>query len=932
MSKKDPAMGPDPGGHERFVGRTGELATFGTLAAAVRGGQPWLVVVEGEAGIGKTWLIRRALSDLRGFAVWWARCDPLERDWPYGVVEQWLRGIEPDSLASFAALSGRLAPHTSPVQAGGELLELLATAQGRGPVALVLDDAQWADEVSLRVIGFIVRRLWRDQVMVVLAARTPPLIEAVDTSSEHPADPHEASWRCLVTGAQHTRALRLKGLDSRGVAQLLAASAGRKAPVGAAERLLEHTGGHPLHLHAIIAAATPEQLAGEEEHLPVPDSLADAVRTALAQLKEPSRMLVEALAVLDTCVPLARAARLARIDDPAGALGQALESGLVHWNPDDPTTPVGIRHSLQREAVYQAMDPCRRRTMHNAAAALVDTDTAWVHRVAAADGTDARLAAELESEAGRQLEAEQSDRAATLLLWAADLSTSRTEYERRLLLAAMRLHSLPYHSGTRRFTLQEAVERCAPSPLRSCVLGRAATAHGDFAPGERHYLDAIATARATGDRRTESRARIWLASLYSWQAERPSASLALVGDVLDHRLLDPPARAEARFTLIFATGLHHGPRTALAMSKDILALPDDPARVTREDHTALAVRAMLRLAVGERAAAQRDAEMVLAPTRVETGLATLTARSTLALCHYQAGRWQQSAEVAGHALAQADLEGLLSGLPEAHAWAAMAAAGQGRPVAARSHLDSCRYWSERISPAMYAALPAVAGAVLAQAHADHPRMMDHLDSLTRLPDTGWHRLNRQFELPLYLEALTATGRLAEAEHTLDELRALSGSAPALGLIADWGTGRLAQAHGRLDTAIAVYRRALTRPVTIDEQPFYRARIESDLGHLVLEEGDLQTAAPLLCNAHLHFTALGAAPYAHRVTAALAACGLRPAPGLTRPSGAPPDAVSDSPMSDAHGFYVIGLDLLSAWALSFDHAHLSGVDAAPPPSS
>jgi hypothetical protein len=99
--------------------------------------------------------------------------------------------------------------------------------------------------------------------------------------------------------------------------------------------------------------------------------------------------------------------------------------------------PVAPRHGLHQDAVYQLLTPVRRAELHGAAAGQVDSLSAWRHRVAAAQTTDARLSDELEQAAAEQTATGRHEIAARYLHWAADLSETRTEYERRLLTACI---------------------------------------------------------------------------------------------------------------------------------------------------------------------------------------------------------------------------------------------------------------------------------------------------------------------------------------------------------------------------------------------------------------------------------------------------------------------------------------------------------------
>jgi AAA ATPase domain len=90
---------------EIFVGRQAELAGFVDVMARVRQGQPWLVTIEGESGIGKTPLVRRSLASVPGFGILSARADPAESDLDYGIVEQLSRVSMPASSISTHCLA-----------------------------------------------------------------------------------------------------------------------------------------------------------------------------------------------------------------------------------------------------------------------------------------------------------------------------------------------------------------------------------------------------------------------------------------------------------------------------------------------------------------------------------------------------------------------------------------------------------------------------------------------------------------------------------------------------------------------------------------------------------------------------------------------------------------------------------------------------------
>jgi ATP/maltotriose-dependent transcriptional regulator MalT len=863
---------------DAFVGREAELETLTACAAQAAAGVPGLVVVAGDAGIGKTALVRQALRALGGFAAWWASCDPSEQDWPYGVIEQWLHRADPRLTQESSVLAGHLGPDVSPGAAGAEMIDLLGRAQGLGPMVLVVDDVQWADEASVKTLGFVLRRLWADQVLVVVTARSRTWID-------HGEVLQEGAWSGLARGAPYTHVLTLGGLSRPQVAELAFGSGSALSPV-MADRLWSRTGGHPLYIRSILAVTAPEQLNAPDARLPVPDSLAAAVRQALEHLPGDSRTLIEALAVLDEEVSLALAGTVAGVEDPARSLGQLLETGLVSWAPTEPSSPVRIAHPLQRDAIYEAMGPKRRRALHAAAAPLVASDTVWHHRVAAADRTDADLASELEDEAGRMVLQSQLGRATTLLLWASDLSEGRAEHERRLLTAACYLHYLNSYDLHRADSLRASVEACAPSALRSCALGRYASWATDYKTAARHYSDARKsgdgdpTTRAT-ERNLQAMDRghapaVQLARVYlgvdSTLTLHPVEAVAHLTEALEYGIRDPQLSQEARYMLVYSTALAHGAHRGLATLAEVADLPRNPRAVSGTDSLLLCSRGIMLALSGELQAARDDLGMLVDRTSYGSArLARVNAHSWLALCQYLLGQWDQAAAHADAAIAEGEAAGYKSGSTPGHSLACMVNAGQGRWQSAEEHLAR----SQWVPIPLFGHLPGAAEAALAQASGDFTRMLAALQAPVSMPPAAQHTFRDPLTAPLLVEALTATGRLDEAERALGRLRQLSSELAYLRPVTCWSTGALAEAHQESGEAIAAYREGLELGDLAP--PFHRARIEQACARLEYAAGRRKEALVLAASAKERYTGLSATPFAQQVGADLAAWGARELP-------------------------------------------------------
>ena len=139
-----------------FVGRTEELARVTEVVTRVGAGQPWLVAIEGDPGVGKTSLARRCLAQAADLKVLSARGDQAETDLDFGLVNQLLRTAGGVS-GTFPPVGGADLP-TSSFAVGAHLLEVVGEQQATGTggsVAIVVDDLQWADRKSVEALTFM---------------------------------------------------------------------------------------------------------------------------------------------------------------------------------------------------------------------------------------------------------------------------------------------------------------------------------------------------------------------------------------------------------------------------------------------------------------------------------------------------------------------------------------------------------------------------------------------------------------------------------------------------------------------------------------------------------------------------------------------------------------------------------------------------------
>lgn len=852
----------DLGGAD-FVGRQPELDRLAALAERARTGDPQVVVVRGPAGIGKTTTVRRFLARLDGFLVLWANSDASETMLDHGVVGQLMRRVPRLARASVPLLSGRIPADASPLAVGAQLLDLLGALQADGSVAVVVDDAQWADLPSLLALGFVLRRMWADQVLVIVIAR--------------PADDRQTDQLLdrLARGGPNAHTIDLAGLPAQDVAQLSQALGGREVSAATAERLRAFTGGHPLYLRTLLAEVPADQLFGRPPRITVPRSLVTAVRAMLDRLPDPTRDLLDALAVLGSPGPLARLAQVADVERPTEALQPALAAGLAQWWPSEPSSPVSIVHELQRDAIYTGLPPARRSTLHARAAEIVDRESAWAHLVAAATTADPGLAAQLDAAADEQAAHGRHGVAAQYLLWAADLSATRTDYERRLLTSAVQV--LFSSDLTRALRLWPKLERCAHSALRSVTLGLTTLlAEGQWAAAQRLFAEAfeLSTDPATPSW-VRSTAAAGLAVAYTWGGRVTEAieagRLALSADGLPLQLHD-----YTRVLVAVGVSRQAGMTAGLA---ELGNLPTNPNGVSLEHLESLACRGAFHTMLGHFTEAKRDLTNVIRRYRPGFFLISgTTPHCYLAAAHYQLGEWDDAVITLERALSLHGTDEQPHNQVIRRMAASFVPAGRGDWAQASDHVRAANRIAQQIGGAQDLRYAAIAEATLHQARADHPRMLAALRRVPGLPvdsatDSGMHEWWELWWRPLLVEALLGTGVLTAAGTHLAELRRRAENVPYMASAVVRLTAWYLELTGALDDALTEVSAFLggSRPGLV---PLQDALVEHEHARRLAAVGRRANALTYLRSAKAGLARLGAVPFEHRVDAELSRLGVR----------------------------------------------------------
>jgi len=312
--------------------RERELGALGTLMAAVRDERRGrLALVGGEAGVGKTALLRRFCGDQpRSARIIWGACDSLFTPRPLGPLLDIVR-VTGGELARLVETGAK--PHEV---AAALMNELTAGA----PALVVLEDLHWADEATLDVVRIVARRIGTVPALVVATYRDDEL---------DPAHPLRLVLGELATVDSVDRT-KLSPLSAAAVAELA-------GPHGVdPDELYRVTGGNPFFVT--------EALAAGHEALP-PSTVRDAVLARAARLSAPARELLEAVAVVPPQAELWVLEECAA--DRLGYLEECLASGMLSSQP----TAVAFRHELARLAVEESMALNRRVELHRLALAAL---------------------------------------------------------------------------------------------------------------------------------------------------------------------------------------------------------------------------------------------------------------------------------------------------------------------------------------------------------------------------------------------------------------------------------------------------------------------------------------------------------------------------------------------------------------------------------
>ncbi|MCI0347780.1 MAG: AAA family ATPase, partial [Chloroflexi bacterium] len=372
-----------PRSSHAFVGRTGELARLEAALETASAGRGRLVIVAGEAGVGKTRLLDefevRAVA--RGARVLEGACLDLGAGaLPYGPFVEVLRElVRSTEAARLPALLGparteitrlvpELATRIADLPPAGEfdpsaqsrlfelVLGILERLAAQAPLVLIVEDLQWADRATLDLLVFLAHGLDDAAALIVVTVRTDDL------------GSHAGVLAALAELERDDNVDRIDlaafGRDE--LVEQLASLTGSAPPPDVVDRVLERSDGNPFFVEELVAA-------GAHRGADLPPRLRDVLAARLGSLPAPSARVIRAAAVAGRRLDdgLLCAALGLEPADLADGLRPAVAAGLLSRGAPD-VARFQFRHALLQEFIADELFPAERTTLHAAFAKALE--------------------------------------------------------------------------------------------------------------------------------------------------------------------------------------------------------------------------------------------------------------------------------------------------------------------------------------------------------------------------------------------------------------------------------------------------------------------------------------------------------------------------------------------------------------------------------
>jgi DNA-binding CsgD family transcriptional regulator len=847
------------------LGRQAELEQLTAMLDAVVAG-PRAVVVEGPAGIGKTTVWQAALraARARSFMVLAARAAQTEATLPFaglidlfeGVPEAWLAALStPQRRALEVALLRREPDKTGVDQLAVSLatLQVLRAVAVDAPVVVGVDDLQWLDGATTRVLAFVLRRLGSERLGLVVSVRT-------ERAGRLPLEVEQA------LPEPRRLALRVGPLPVGVLDQLLRERFGLALPRPSLLRLQQVCGGNPFYALELARVLPTGATLAPGEVLQVPTTLTGLLRDRVRQVPDQAHgMLLAAAALAKPTFTV--------LEQVGGGLDEVLEAGILEQDG----ALVRFGHPLLGSLVYADATAQQRRYTHRLLAELLtEPEEQALHLALGTQDPDERAAGRLETAARRAAARGAPDAAAELAEHASRLTAVRwSPVDCRRRLAASNYHTQAGNGPRARALLQALIAHLPPGTTRATALaaladlvtddsldrlfaqaaaeasddlalgaqierrhGRSTGVHGDYAGWERHAQAAVALAEAARD---------------SAQLRQALADLATVrmfrGHGVQHELMTRALALESRAG---ETAIENRPTHELGL------------QLLHTDEFDQARRLL-----------QAEAERALEHGDVDSRLGALP---LLTMLEIRAGDWPLADQYATECLELARQADSSNGEPvalygralvDAHLGrveTARAAAERGSTLAAAMGNETWRVQNQWVLGFLELSLGDPAGA--------HLRLGPLVGALHTI-GVGEPALFPV--LPDEIEALIGVGELDQAEPLIEELHAQGQALDRAWALATAARGRglLAAARGSPQDALAHLQQALQEHKRVT-RPFELARTLRAHGMVLRRHKHKAAAKAALEQALGIFERLGAPLWAGATSVELGRVGLRPA--------------------------------------------------------